>query len=109
MAYYDKMQQTKSNRLKPKAYKDKKYLSWLHNVKQPCCYVCNIHIGIQIHHVKERSSDLRNDNEVIPLCYNHHLGNDFSVHGTPKEFREQYPTEEQLKYAETLYMEYNNE
>jgi len=68
--------------------------------------VCNTRAGIQLHHVKESSSDNRNDNEVIPLCYNHHLGNDFSAHGTPRAFRMEYPIENQLEYASRLYSSY---
>lgn len=101
-----KKQQTKRNRLKPKAHKEPQYLKWLHEVRQPSCFVCNTFIGIQIHHIKEHSSDLRDDDKVIPLCYEHHLGNEFSVHGTARKFREEYPIEMQLEYAEELYNEY---
>lgn len=90
-------------RLKPKAQKQPKYLSWLHEIEQPSCFVCNIQTGIQMHHVKEHSTDPRDDSKIIPLCQLHHLGNDFSVHMTPKAFREAYPMEVQYKYAEKLY------
>lgn len=104
-----KKDQTKSNRIKPQAFKDKAYLSWLHEVKQPPCFVCGIHLGIQIHHVKETSSDLRNDNECIPLCYEHHLGLELSPHGSPVAFRYTFPIWEQLEFAEELYNEYNQQ
>lgn len=102
-----KKQQTYSNRLKPKAKKEPKYLSWLHQIEQPPCFVCNTIAGIQMHHVKEHSTDARIDSQIIPLCQNHHLGNDFSVHMTPKAFKETYDMKTQLKYADDLYRRYN--
>lgn len=98
----------KHNKLKPQAHKEPKYTEYLHENKQPPCFVCNIQVGIQMHHVKEHSNDLRNDNEQIPLCYNHHKGTEFSAHETPTAFREAYPIELQLAYAKTLYKEYKN-
>ena len=94
-------------RLKPKPKKEPDYLRWLHEVKQPTCFVCNIAVGIQMHHIKRYSSDYRDDTKIIPLCYNHHLGNELSPHGTPNRFRELFPIEQQLEYAERLWDEYN--
>ena len=109
MAYQESWSIDHHKRVKPKAHKEAKYLNWFHEVLRPPCFVCNVSVGIQAHHVKEGSSDKRNDNQIIPLCYNHHLGNEFSVHGTPREFREAYPIKEQLKHAETLYERYKDE
>lgn len=95
--------------IKPKVFKDKEYLRWLHEVEQPCCLVCKSYVGVQMHHVKESSSDKRNDNEVIPLCYNHHLGEEFSVHGTARKFKQEYPLEYQLFVADSLYFKYKRE
>ena len=103
-----KKQQTKSNRLKPTAHKEPEYMKWLHEVKQPCCFVCGTMLGIQIHHVKRHSNDLRNDNEVIPLCVNHHTGVEFSPHGTPNDWREVYSMTDQLEVAKELYEEYKS-
>ena len=89
--------------------KKPKYLKWLHEVKQPACLVCNISIGIQIHHVKESSSDRKDDTCVIPLCYHHHLGTELSPHGTPKLFKEVMPMDIQRQSASDLYKEYENE
>ena len=97
------------NRIKPKAKKEPAYLAWLHNVKQPACFVCNIHLGIQIHHVKETSTDERIDSKVIPLCMEHHVGIEFSPHGTPVDFRYVHPKWEQEEAAEKLYFEYKGE
>ena len=97
--------------LKPnsKPFKDSNYLSWLHEVKQVPCYVCNIQVGIQLHHIKRASSDPKKDNLVIHLCYEHHLGTEFSAHGTPKAFKEEYPYEMQEKRADSLYAMYKGE
>ena len=89
--------------------KKPKYLKWLHEVKQPPCAVCNTRLGINLHHVKRVSSDPKNDTLVIPLCYNHHLGTEFSAHGTPRDFREEYPYDIQKGCAEEFYEEYLNE
>ena len=100
----------KKQPLKPnsKPLKDQKYLSWLHEVKQPECYCCGKTNGIELHHVKEGSSDVKNDHFVIPLCgvECHRLGTVLSAHGTPKLFRETFPTHDQKEYAFNLYQEY---
>lgn len=101
-----KKAQVSSNRLKPKPFKDPKYLSWLHESEQPSCFVCNINTGVQMHHVKEYSSDHRDDRYIIPLCHNHHLGNELSPHGTPVEFRQVFPMRMQLEFADELYRRY---
>ena len=93
-------------KLRPKPQKDLAYLSWLHNVEQPCCMVCNIQVGINMHHVKENSTDYRDDSKIIPLCYSHHLGNELSPHGTPSVFRKIYPMEQQLEFANELFRRY---
>ena len=98
----------KHSRIKPKAPKEPKYLKWLHEVKQPSCFVCNISLSIQIHHVKEHSTDYRDDTKVIPLCMEHHLGIEFSPHGTPSSFRTIHSVEEQEAAASLLYNEYKN-
>lgn len=95
-----------AQRLKPKAIKIPKYLKWLHEVEQPECFVCHLSSGIQLHHVKRYSSDNRDDDKVIPLCYDHHLGTEFSVHNNSVEFREIYTMEEQLASAKELYTKY---
>ena len=96
---------------KSKPFKDKEYLAWLHN-QELKCFACGGYAtmddGIELHHVKETSSDKRNDNEVIPLhgikC--HRLGVELSAHLTPKKFRETFPVGAQLKYAKELYNRY---
>ena len=93
-------------KLRPKQPKEPKFLNWLHNVKQPSCFVCNISVGISMHHIKKNSTDYRNDSLMLPLCYEHHQGTNFSVHNNPKEFKEEYPLEMQLKRALELYTEY---
>ena len=103
-----KQQTQRKHRLRPQydVHKEPKYLSWLHSVEMPSCFVCETRLGIQMHHIKECSSDAKKDNEVIPLCHEHHLGNKFSVHGTAKQFREIYSVELQREYARLLYFKY---
>ena len=92
-------------KIKPQPVKDKKYLAWLHE-EHLSCFVCDTRMGVQIHHVKEHSIDMRTDDKTIPLCYEHHLGNEISAHGTPKLFRELYPMDIQLAKANELYTRY---
>ena len=93
-------------KLRPDAPKEPKYLNYLHEIKQPVCFVCSISLGIQIHHIKENSSDYRDDTKVIPLCFEHHHGTELSPHGNPKAWRYSFTMEEQLESAEKLYTEY---
>ena len=104
-----KKQQTSSNRLKPKPQKNKDYLSWLHNQEDIVCFSCGKQNGLEAHHVKEFSSDVKDDTKVLMLCGNecHRLGMKLSPHGTPKAWREIYPMNMQLDYANELYRRYN--
>lgn len=92
--------------IKKRAHKEPDYLRWLHEAEQPPCMVCKTYLGVQMHHVKENSASKRNDNEVIPLCYEHHTGFEFSVHGTARKFKEEYPMDYQLFVADRLYNKY---
>lgn len=89
-----------------KEYKEPKYLSYLHEVLQPPCIVCQTHMGIEMHHIKEASSDPKDDRFVIPLCHEHHLGNKFSAHGSAKQFRAKYSYQTQMAAAQKLYEGY---
>ena len=82
-------------------------MEWLHNEHLEC-FVCSSRQGIQLHHVKEHSTDMRTDDKAIALCYNHHLGSEFSVHGTPKLFKELFPMSAQLNKARDLYNRYKS-
>jgi len=103
----------KKEPLKPnrKPLKDKAYLTWLHEVKQPESSCCGKINGIELHHVKNCSSDPKNDHFVIPLCgvECHRLGTTLSAHGTPKLFRETFSVYDQKEYAFNLYQEYLND
>ena len=101
-----------------KPLKDRKYLSWLHEVRQPACFCCGREYfrisqsnRSEIHHAKENSSDARNDHYVYMLCGEecHRLGTVLSAHGTPRLFRETFSIEYQRAYAAELYQEYKNE
>ena len=102
-----KKAQVSSNRLKPKPFKDPKYLSWLH-AQGLCCFSCGGYNKIELHHVKQFSSDHKDDRQVIPLCGEecHRNGMKLSPHGTPKAWRKIYPMQMQLDYAEMLYSKY---
>lgn len=96
-------------KLKPKAKKEPKYLKYLHEVLQPPCFVCNTSVGIEIHHIKENSTDERIDAMILPLCYEHHHSTELSPHGTPKDFREAYPFEYQKNVSREFYQQFKGE
>jgi len=92
-------------------HKEPNYLKWLHEVKHPECFACGKINGIELHHIKEASSDNKDDRLVIPLCgiECHRLGSVLSAHGTPKKFRDTFPFDMQKEYAMALYEEYLND
>jgi len=95
-------------RLKPKAKKLPEYLSWLHNQGDIVCFSCGKQNGLEAHHVKEFSSDERDDSKIIMLCGEecHRNGMKLSPHGSPKTWRKIYPFNMQLDYAAELYRRY---
>ena len=93
------------NRIKEKTYKNKKYLSYMHNSNK-ACLVCGNN-NIELHHVKTKLLTDRADNRVIPLCPEHHRGL-FSPHGfSQNEFYEQYPREFLLKKAQEFFNDFS--
>jgi hypothetical protein len=101
----------KHNRLRPKAPKEPKYLSWLHNQSDIFCFACGKQNKLECHHIKQFSTDVKDDRKIIMLCGEecHRNGAILSAHGTPKMFREAYPIEVQLENAEKLYNQYKKE
>lgn len=98
----------KNGRLKPAPFKDKVYLSWFHN-QGFGCMVCGNTL-IEAHHVKEHSTDLKDDRYLLPLCEFHHKYSDYlSPHGAPTKWREAYPIEVQKSIAKKLYDIYKGE
>lgn len=101
----------KAKRIKPEVFKDKDYLSWLHNDKQPHCALCGkpYHSGTELHHIRDRSILGRDDRYVIALCgvECHRLGK-MSAHGGTKQFNEVCKIETQFKLANLIYLEYLN-
>lgn len=94
----------KHNRIKPKVFKNKAYLSYMHNSGKTClvCGSCNI----ELHHVKTKTLTDRADNRVVPLCPEHHRGK-FSPHGFDSiDFYEEYSKEFLLDEARKFYDEY---
>jgi len=94
------------SRLKDKAIKMPEYTDWFHEVLQPPCFVCCTYLGIQAHHIKEHSTDERDDQFLIPLCWEHHHGTELSPHGTPVKFKEVYPMNVQYENAAEMFEKY---
>lgn len=100
------MRLPKANRIKPKPYKNKEYLNYMHNSDKNCI-ICG-DINIELHHVKTKTLTDRADNRVVPLCPNHHRGM-FSPHGFDSSaFYEDYPKEWLLHMAEEFFNEYES-
>jgi len=94
-------------RIKPKAYKDKNYLSYMHNSGKTCL-VCGSN-NIELHHVKTKILTDRDDSRIVPLCPNHHRGK-YSPHGFDlKQFYEDYPLDYLLKESKRHYDEYKHD
>lgn len=106
-----KKAQTSSKRLKPKAVKDKRYLYWLHNQSDIFCFVCGKQNKLECHHIKEFSSDKKDDRKILMLCGEecHRNGTGLSAHGTPKKFRNTFSMKTQLSYSCELYDRYLSE
>lgn len=87
---------------------DKAYLKWLKEFAVYPCFVCGGFNGIEWHHVKEFSSDVKNHKRLIPLCgvEHHRLGQTLSAHGTPKKWRETYSMDVQTEAAWQIYQDY---
>lgn len=97
-----------AERIKPKAFKCPEYLTWLHNQGLKC-FVCG-NPYIEIHHVKEHSTDLRNDNICLPLCRLHHTEcTILSAHGNTKAFKHRYPMKVQRAEALKLWLKFEFE
>jgi len=99
---------TKKSVIKKKAKvseKDLTYLNWLQAQTNYGCMVCNSG-KIQWHHVKEHSTDKKDHSRLIPLCIEHHTGNELSPHGTPKLWREIYSMEVQHEEAKAIHLQY---
>ena len=69
------------------------------------CFCCGEYGSIELHHIKECSSDKKIHSEVLPLCGDkcHRLGTELSAHGTPRKFREVFPLEVQRNFAKMLH------
>lgn len=81
--------------LKPKPYKNKAYLSWLHS-QGLTCMVCGS-AQIEVHHL-ESGSKGRPDNKCVCLCPMHHRNGKLSAHGADaKQFKEMYQVQMYLE------------
>jgi len=85
---------------------EREYLSWLQTIEANCM-VCNKNAD-HWHHVKLNSTDKKNHFELIPLCIDHHVGNELSPHGTPKKWRQKFSMEGQLAKAYYYYELYKS-
>lgn len=94
----------KKTRLKPKTYKNKAYLEYMHNSGKSCV-ICGKR-DIELHHIRTKSQVGRIDNQIIPLCPQCHRGK-FSPHGfDSSEFYNRYPKELLLQWAEEFFNKY---
>ena len=94
----------KKSPLKPKAYKNKDYLSYMHN-SDKSCVICGCR-EIELHHIKTKTQTNRDDSKIVPLCSEHHRGK-FAPHGFDSSaFYEQYSKEQLLEWAEEFFNEY---
>jgi hypothetical protein len=112
---YSKQDQTKWNKTKEKpSMKNKKkernydYMEWF-SKQSFQCFVCGTFVGVQGHHIKERSTAPKIDENLLPLCVEHHLGSTLSPHGTPNLFREFYPYDLQVECSKVYYKKYQKE
>ena len=73
--------------------KEKQYMS---RVADLGCYVCG---GIaSVHHIRPKGTGMGRRSshyETIPLCYEHHQGNN-SIHNRKLEFERKYGTEKEI-------------
>lgn len=92
----------------PKVIRDRDYLTWLKS--QPLkCFVCGTNQNIELHHIKQSSSQPKNDRQMLSLCsYHHRYSHEISPHSNAKAWRQAYSYEMQLDYAEKLYQEYKD-
>ena len=96
----------KANRIKPTVFKDKAYLSYMHNSEKTCVIYCDC--NIELHHLKDRNILGRDDSKVVPLCPEHHRGR-YSPHGADaKEFYDKNTKMWLLVVAEEFYKEFTD-
>ena len=84
--------------------RDLAYLDWFKK-QEFGCYVCN-NKHTESHHVKRDSTDKKDHTRLLPLCREHHHGQELSPHGTAKQWREIYPMETQHEEAKAIYTKY---
>lgn len=95
----------KKQPLKEKPYKNKNFLSWLHNQGLKCL-VCGSP-QIEIHHLDQGAKG-RADNRTVPLCPEHHRGK-HSPHGAEKRLFEDTYMVLMEEYAEELFKTFKEE
>ena len=97
----------KKHPLKPKPYKNRYYLKWLHS-QGLTCMVCGVP-QIEIHHLRRKGQVGRIDNQCVPLCPVHHRTGKLSAHGfDSKEFLDQY-LDDMFDEAERLFKKFIEE
>jgi len=90
--------------LKPKPYKNKAFLEYMHNSGKSCVIYGKRYI--ELHHIRTKSQTNRDDSKIVPLCVEHHRGK-FAPHGFySSSFYEQYPKELLLQWAEEFFNEF---
>lgn len=84
----------------------REYLQYSKEQELPC-WICG-KFAHDRHHPKEFSSDKKVHTQILPLCKEHHTGNELSPHGTPRKWREKFPIDFQRKEGDRYYQEYLN-
>jgi len=115
---HKRIREKPSMKNKPNPLKDPEYLSYVHDVIKPRCFVCGRPYmseeenGINytaLHHIKLASSDVKDDHKVLPLCNNTcHLFGKLSPHGTPVLWRETFPLAVQEAAAGKIHQIYKD-
>lgn len=81
------------------------YLKWFAEQKFPC-HICGSTKGVEGHHIKRDSNDPKNDEQMMPLCKEHHKGYSLSPHGTPVLFRNKYPMDVQYGIGDLYFQKW---
>ncbi len=86
---------------------EKAYLNWYKEIYQ-VCFICG-KFATDRHHIKLRSTDKKNHKRLLPLCREHHMGSEFSPHGTPKLWRQKISIDKQNEFADNMYKNYEEQ
>jgi len=92
--------------LKPKPYKNKSYLNWLHS-QGFTCMICD-NPQIEIHHLQHGNRG-RADNQAVTLCIMHHRIGKYSAHGFDKKLFDADNLDNMEREADRLFQQFKGE